>query len=232
MEGYWNLTEEIDNPSRVMFTVNRDELYKVQLKNSSLDNFIKIILRIYTGLFSSFVSIDEEYIARVSRNNKAAITSNLILLSRMHIINYIPSVKSPLLILNDERMDNNNLYISTKKYEERKNIYQSRIDSIISYASNNEMCRSVQLLHYFGQTETKDCGYCDVCLEKRKNKDSSDFENEIERKLIEILLASPRNLNELSELMEDETKTYIRILRDLIDRGGVEIKGESYFLIG
>lgn len=232
MEGYWNLTDEIDNPSRIMFTVNRDELYKVQLKNSSLDTFIKIILRMYTGLFSTFVPIDEEYIARVSRNNKAAITSNLILLSRMHIITYIPSAKSPLLILNEERMDNSNLYISSQKYDERKGIFQSRIDSIISYASNNGICRSVQLLKYFGQTDTQNCGYCDVCLEKRKESEGRSFESELERRLIEFLMAAPRSLQEISELMEDETKTYIRILRDLVDRGGVKVIDELYSLTG
>jgi len=232
MEGYWNLTEEIDNPSRIMFTVNRDELYKVQLKNSSLDSFIKIILRIYTGLFSGFVPIDEEYIARVSRNSKASIVSNLISLSRMHIINYIPSVKSPLLILNEERLDNKNLYISTKKYEERKGIYQSRIDSIISYSSNGDLCRSVQLLNYFGQADSQDCGYCDVCIEKRKEREGRSFENEVERRLIEVLISAPRTLQEISELMEDETKTYILILRDLVDRGGVTIVDERYSLLG
>jgi len=232
MEGYWNLTEEIDNPSRIMFTVNRDELYKVQLKNSSLDSFIKIILRIYTGLFSGFVPIDEEYIARVSRNSKASIVSNLISLSRMHIINYIPSVRSPLLILNEERLDNKNLYISTKKYEERKGIYQSRIDSIISYSSNGDLCRSVQLLNYFGQADSQDCGYCDVCIEKRKEREGRSFENEVERRLIEVLISAPRTLQEISELMEDETKTYILILRDLVDRGGVTIVDERYSLLG
>lgn len=232
MEGYWNLTEEIDNPSRIMFTVNRDELYKVQLKNSSLDSFIKIILRIYTGLFSGFVPIDEEYIARVSRNSKASIVSNLISLSRMHIINYIPSVRSPLLILNEERLDNKNLYISTKKYEERKGIYQSRIDSIISYSSNGDLCRSVQLLNYFGQADSQECGYCDVCIEKRKEREGRSFENEVERRLIEVLISAPRTLQEISELMEDETKTYILILRDLVDRGGVTIVDERYSLLG
>jgi len=232
MEGYWNLTEEIDNPSRIMFTVNRDELYKVQLKNSSLDSFIKIILRIYTGLFSGFVPIDEEYIARVSRNSKASIVSNLISLSIMHIINYIPSVRSPLLILNEERLDNKNLYISTKKYEERKGIYQSRIDSIISYSSNGDLCRSVQLLNYFGQADSQDCGYCDVCIEKRKEREGRSFENEVERRLIEVLISAPRTLQEISELMEDETKTYILILRDLVDRGGVTIVDERYSLLG
>ncbi len=230
-EGYWYLTEDIDNPSRIMFIVNRDELYKIQLKSTSLDSFIKVILRIYTGLFSAFVPIDEEYIARVSRNSKASVTSNLILLSRMHIINYIPSVRSPLLILNEERLDNKNLYISTKKYNERKNTYQARIDSIISYVSNNDLCRSIQLLKYFGQENSPKCGYCDVCIEERKAGDGKSYEYEIERKMIELLALAPRSLQEISELMEDETDTYIQILRDLIDRGGVKEENELYFLV-
>jgi ATP-dependent DNA helicase RecQ len=231
-EGYWVLTEEIDNPSRIMFIVNRDELYKVQLKNSTLDSFIKVILRLFSGVFSSFIPIDEEYIARVSRNSKASVISNLILLSRMRIINYIPSVRSPLLILNEERLDDKNLYISKTKYDQRRELYQSQIDSIISYSTNITDCRSVQLLKYFGQEDSLDCGYCDVCIEKKKARDGRDFVNEVERRLIEILISAPRTLQEISELMEDESKTYITILRDLIDRGGVKVVKEKYILLG
>ena len=98
-EGYIELTDEMDNPSKVKFIVNRDELYNVQLKNNSLDAFIKTLLRLYTGLFSVPVAIDEEYIAKLTRNSKAAITSSLIRLSRMGVISYSPAVRSPLLII-------------------------------------------------------------------------------------------------------------------------------------
>ena len=111
-EGYFEITDEIDNPSKVKFIVNRDELYSIQLKNTSMDAFIKTLLRLYTGMFSNLVPIDEEYIARLTRNSKAAIVSSLIRLSGMGIISYFPSIRTPLLILKTERLDDKNFYIS------------------------------------------------------------------------------------------------------------------------
>lgn len=87
------------------------------------------------------------------------------------------------------------------------------------------------MLKYFGQDDSRNCGFCDVCIGKRKEREGRNFENEIEKKLIEVLGSAPRTLQEISELLEDETKTYIQILRDLVDRGGVTVDNERYTLV-
>ena len=114
-EGYWELTDEIDNPSKIMFTVNRDELYKVQLGNVQLDTFIKSLLRLYTGLFSRITQIDESFIAKTTLDSEAGVKDKLITLSRMHIIKYIPRVRTPLMIMNYERLVESNFYLSQKR---------------------------------------------------------------------------------------------------------------------
>ena len=167
ISGYWTLTEEIDNPSRITFIVSRDELYKVQLDNDDLDYFIKSLMRIYPLLFSTYVSIDEDYIARVMIDSKVNVVNNLKILSRMHVINYIPRVKSPLLFVNNERLTESNLFISKELYEKRKAITKERMEAMISYVQDEvageKICRSRRLVSYFGQTESYDCGKCDIC---------------------------------------------------------------------
>lgn len=168
--GYWTLTEEIDNPSRIMFVVNRDELYRIQLSNSYLDTFIKALMRIYPAIFSNFVSIDEEYVARVIKNSTVKVKSMLIELSHLRVMTYIPKVRSPLICFNNERLTPENLYLSKKNYQERRDNYKNRVDAMFTYissevdfSSNNLHCRSRRLLAYFGQTESVDCGICDLC---------------------------------------------------------------------
>ena len=97
-EGYWELTDEIDNPSRITFIVNRDELYKVQLNDVELDTFIKSLLRLYTALFSRLTAIDEEYIAKVTFDSAEGVKDKLKRLSKMRVIKYIPRVRTPLII--------------------------------------------------------------------------------------------------------------------------------------
>jgi ATP-dependent DNA helicase RecQ len=229
--GYVKLTEEIDNPSRIMFIVNRDELYAIQLKNESLDSFIKSLLRLYEGLFSGYLSIDEEYIARVTRNSRAAVVSMLIRLSRMGVIGYIPGARSPLLIFLEERLEEKGLYISESEYQKRKDSFVNRTEAVIEYVNEESMCRSRYLTSYFGQREGYDCGICDICIGKRRLREGKYYLQEIERRLIEILMESPRTMEEISSMVEDESGCYLDILREMADMGGVKVDGEKIILV-
>lgn len=178
--GYWTVTEEIENPSKIMFTVNRDELYKVQLQWRELDTFIKALMRLYPGLFSNLVSIDEDFIAKMMKNSVDKIKSYLIELSRMRVITYIPKARSPLIFMVNERLTPGNLFISKKIYEQRKSIFEERLKSILDYVSeesdkDNPPCRSRRLLAYFGQKESDNCGICDLCCGDYYSKEIEDL---------------------------------------------------------
>ena len=227
-EGYWERTDELDNPSRIMFVVGRDELYKVQIDNPELDKFIKSVLRIYTALFSRLTPIDEEYIARVTMDSVMGVKEKLKQLSRLKIIKYIPTVRTPLIIMNTERLVESNLYISPKRYEERKGMFQKRIDSIISFVKNDEDCRSRQLIEYFGQEATKDCGVCDVCIKQRNNSNSGTRKKEIEKHIFSLLEEKGNTtIKEIETAAGDEYKLYLQVLREMIDNTAVAIEGDK-----
>ena len=227
-EGYWELTDELDNPSRIMFVVGRDELYKVQIDNPELDKFIKSVLRIYTALFSRLTPIDEEYIARVTMDSVMGVKEKLKQLSRLKIIKYIPKVRTPLIIMNTERLVESNLYISQKRYEERKGMFQKRIESIISFVKNDEECRSRQLIEYFGQEATKDCGVCDVCIKQRNSSNSGARKKEIEKHIFSILEERGNTtIKEIETAAGDEYKLYLQVLREMIDNSAVAIEGDK-----
>lgn len=227
-EGYWELTDELDNPSRIKFIVNRDELYIIQLKNTSLDAFIKAILRLYTGLFSNFVAIDEDYIARATRNSKAAVTSSLVLLSQMKIIKYLPNFRSPLIIFNEERLDNKNFYISETSYLNRKNSFEMRINAMFEYAENKKLCRSSALLKYFGEDNSQSCGQCDVCISKRRDKNIRKYDKELSQKILKALEDGDKSFNDLIISLGEESGQLIEVLRDLIDSGDVFQIGDLF----
>lgn len=226
-EGYWELTDELDNPSRIMFAVGRDELYKVQIDNPALDSFIKSILRIYTALFSRLTPIDEEYIARVTMDSPAGVKEKLKQLSGLRIIKYIPKVRTPLIIMNYERLVESNLYISQKRYRERKDLYQKRIESIISYVKEDSVCRSRMLIDYFGQEVKDDCGICDVCIRNRNNSNFSSRQLAVRRHILELLGKNDRmKIGQIETIAADEYKFYLQVLREMIDNGEVSANGE------
>ncbi|MFA7115947.1 MAG: ATP-dependent DNA helicase RecQ [Bacteroidales bacterium] len=173
--GYMTVTEEIDNPSRIYFKVHRDELYKVQLRDRELDEFIKGIMRIYPGLFSHHVSINETFIAKTLRQSLPKVKILLNKLSQMRLLDYKESSKSPLITFHTERLVPDNLYLSNKDYELRKTVYQHRMNSIIEYISSDidktpmhQGCRSKRLLAYFGEMDSPECGFCDLCRAAKK----------------------------------------------------------------
>ena len=226
-EGYWELTDELDNPSRIMFAVGRDELYKVQIDNPALDSFIKSILRIYTALFSRLTPIDEEYIARVTMDSPAGVKEKLKQLSGLRIIKYIPKVRTPLIIMNYERLVESNLYISQKRYRERKDLYQKRIESIISYVKEDSVCRSRMLIDYFGQEVKEDCGICDVCIRNRNNSNFSSRQLAVRKHILELLGKNGRmKIGQIETIAADEYKFYLQVLREMIDNGEVSANGE------
>lgn len=230
-EGYWELTDELDNPAKIMFTVGREELYNVQIEDMGLDSFIKSVLRIYEGVFSKLVSIDEEYISRVTKDSVAGVRNKLITLSKKKIIKYLPKIRSPFIIMNNERLYESNLRIEEKEYELKKEMFRRRIESVVAYVSNSELCRSRQLIGYFSQPAEHDCGVCDICIAKRNRRDYNTEAAKASEKIIMYIKraeAEGRKVktDEILTLSPDNYKFYSDILRGLIDNGYVVLTGE------
>ena len=163
MSGYWTLTEELDIPSKISITVSRDELYGIQLGSTEVDAFLKVLRRMYEGLYSGYVTIDEERIAAVGKYSVLAVEKKLKWLAARNVIRYIPKVKSPVLYLATERLYPENLRLDKKEYDDRVERSAKRHRAISDYAQNDDRCRSQMLLEYFGQ-KSSPCGVCDWCL--------------------------------------------------------------------
>ena len=161
--GYWTLTETLQIPAKIQFTVSRDELYRVQLGNDDTDAFVKLLLRMYTGLFTEYVPIDEEKIARAGRFAPAVVVEKLRSLSRRQILKYIPAIHAPMLNLHYERLDDRNLRLPQSEYDERVARRSGRLEALVKLVENDQECRCLQMYRYFGQDGGYPCGRCDVC---------------------------------------------------------------------
>ncbi len=221
-EGYIEFAEDVHNPSRVHFTVNRDELYKFQIANEKFDAFIKLLLRTYTGLFTEYVPIREEQLARQAGVPAETIVTYLKRLSQLHIIRYIPGRESPMIIFTEERLDNKNLRISREHYALRKEIYQKKQAKVVEYARNSTLCRSRFLLSYFGEENSPECGICDICRTKKEKADSPDEDTvTLYRAVVRLLDDHPEGLppDRLATLEVLPPERHRQALRRLTDNG-------------
>ncbi len=215
-EGYMEFTEEINNPSRVHFIVSRDDLYKFQVANESFDVFIKLLLRSYTGMFSEFVPINEETLAKKTAATRDTIYQFLVRLSSLNIIRYIPGKRTALVIFTEERLERKALMLSPDNYLYVKEKYEQRLEKMIDYAESENRCRSVIILDYFGE-ESDRCGICDVCRE-RNELDLSKYEFDIILEEIKSVLSKKNpDAEELVRMIEYPEEKVIKVIRWLLD---------------
>jgi ATP-dependent DNA helicase RecQ len=163
--GYIEYTEEQDNQARVMFTVTRNELYRLEGNSPDEDRVITALLRNYGGLFVDYNFIDESFIASQCALQPQQVYLILKSLSQKHILHFIPQKKTPYVRYLQRREDMDHVQIPPSVYEERKVLFQERIQAMINYATCDNICRSRQLLRYFGEADSHDCRQCDVCLD-------------------------------------------------------------------
>ena len=162
--GYIEYTDEQDNASRLSFTIGREELYKLRNLGEPTDRLIQTALRSYTGLFTDYAFINEDSLAIRTGLTRQQIYEMLIRLDKSHIVSYIPRKKTSYIIYTRERMDTAQIRISPAIYEERKARYERRIQAMVDYVEEDNICRSRMLLRYFGEKNEHDCGQCDACI--------------------------------------------------------------------
>ena len=225
-EGYLELTDELDNPSKVYFKVDRDDLYKFQVANADFDGFIKLLLRSYTGLFTDYVQIDEKLLAKRANVSPDLVYQFLSRLRIQKIIDYIPQKKTPFVIFPKERIDMERIKISKENYQDRKRDYLNRIEAMIHYASSGHKCRSQLLLQYFGETESVRCGKCDVCLH-RNELNISTYEFDILSAQVEKVLEQPCFYEELLQQVEGNPDNVVKIVRWLLENEKISYRVDN-----
>ena len=213
--GYLELTEDIDLPSRIHFRVNRDDLYRFQVTNAEYDGVIKLLLRLYTGLFSDFVPINEHFIAAKAGTRAEVIEKVLTVLHGKGVVYYLKPTKSPRLIFTAERLENKSLILPTDQFEWRKREAKNRLDFMIDFGESAIRCRSQQLLMYFGEKDPFACGQCDVC--KGKTQPPKEKLDELRKRIIDELKKSPLNPRELAILVGEDEKLTDLALSGLMD---------------
>ncbi|MDO4180074.1 MAG: ATP-dependent DNA helicase RecQ [Bacteroidales bacterium] len=222
--GYLEYTDEQDNASRLIFTLRRDELYKLEKNDADTEKLINVILRSYTGLFTDYAYIDEEKLEVRSGIPRQRIYELLLMLTRRRILHYIPHKKTPYIIYTRERQEKNRLIFTREVYEDRKESYAARIKTMAEYAAGDENCRSRMLLRYFGEENGHNCGICDVCLKPHPSGIRQGEFEDIENQVQHLLQEQPLPVAELMERIGGDRRKAETVLDYLIAEESVRVK--------
>ena len=223
--GYLEYTDEQDNSSRILFTIRRDELYKLREMGKEAEALIQSILRSYTGVFTDYAYISEESLAVRTGLTRQQIYNILVTLTKRRIVDYIPRKKTPYIIYTRERLELRFLHIPPSVYEERKARYEARIKAMEEYVTTENICRSRMLLRYFGEKNEHNCGQCDVCLSKRATDNLSEKSyEEVKRQILDLLSHSPLTPAETADQIKAEKEDIGQVIRYLLDEGELKMQ--------
>ncbi|MCD0489026.1 RecQ family ATP-dependent DNA helicase [Pedobacter sp. MC2016-14] len=229
-DGYVTLSENIFLQSRVLFTANHEDLYRFQIENAGYDPLIKTILRSYGGSFDQYVKINEYDIAK-----RLAVSYNMVItllnkLQERELLSYLPQTDEPQLQWILPRTDLVHLDIDTKYIALRKKIQADQINAVLSY-TEQQVCRSVQLLAYFDELHAPKCGVCDICLAEKKREDLADLISKIDFEIASLLQTGPISLDVLLSSLKSGSETErLERIRVLMDAGKIKTDSKNYYL--
>lgn len=229
-EGFLELNESFYSPSTIHLLVDQSKLYEFQIAHAKLDPLIKVLLRMYGGeLFVTYISIQEEKLAKMLNLPATEIVRALEQMDQFGIIAYNKRKDRPQVTFLTPRYDAVQLPLHIRRIEERSANSKEKARSIVAYVSNNQLCRTTQLLHYFGEESDLQCGVCDVCLAQKKEKRKAELETKIRSQVVDVLASGETfSLEALLQAMGLKNEPFvIGILREMEDEGLLETSGEG-----
>lgn len=214
-EGLIALPDREDATSTLYIPAGRDEIYRFEVNHMRLGGFLQTLMRMYPGLLTEPVAIDESRIASRLNDTVVNVITMLGELHAMKVAEYRPRPKKPQIIFPSSRIDEREVMLQPQQYDLLKDSAYQRLKAMQGYIDNTADCRTIQLAAYFGQTVAESCGCCDVCMRRNAPSDAEC------REAIKHLLASKRlPSHEISALLEDKGYTNVRaVLRNMLDRG-------------
>ena len=161
--GHLSFTEDTEFPTRVRISAPREALYEAELPHPQMIPLLETLMRNYPGIMSYSVQVDEELLAKSCDATVPWLHQLLYQLSLERLISYIPAQRCSLVYLHHVRLTPGNIDLKPERYRFLRGNAEERLEAVEAYLKDTQTCRSRQLLRYFGQEETKDCGTCDVC---------------------------------------------------------------------
>jgi ATP-dependent DNA helicase RecQ len=223
-QGFIQLNEAFYSPSKVIFLLSNEALYHFQVANASLDPAIKMLLRCYGGeLFTSFVNIQEKFLAEKMGLKQPEMVKVLEALAQKGVIEYEKQKDKPQLVFLTERYAADQLPLDVAQLKNRKAVYMEKARKVVGYMQDNSICRTRQLLAYFGEITEEKCGTCDVCVAEKKAGQRNEARAAYPGAVVTALQQGPLSLQVLTERVKPFHKEdFMEVIREMIDHREVQ----------
>lgn len=226
-EGVLQLSESVFLPSRAEFVTNKESLYEFENAYPALEEIIKTLLRTYEGIFDNAVPIYERQIGRIMLTEDDEIAAQLHQLHQYGILHYQPRRDEPQLCFLQERVSAQHLRINMARIEVLKKVYADRLAAMFAYVRNRDICRTEQLVAYFGEKESTPCGVCDICLKKKSQPIDANGFKRISDNVMTLLKETPLLFSVLQSKLPEVKRSDLMEVLQFLNEEGLVVRDEA-----
>ena len=208
------LSKQFKNKVSAQFIISSAQLFKYLENHENFNLIVKSTLRMYGGIFDQNTKIDLAKIAEKASTTEGMVTHVFQQLEKDEIITLHLAKTDAQVTFIEPREDDKTINRIAAIIEQQNELKQQQVASMIAYVENDRVCKSVQLLTYFGETDSKPCGMCSVCANTKKSAKPLDISS-IKNKVIELLEngdQSSRNMVAALNCTETDLKTVLKLL--------------------
>ncbi len=225
-ENILSFNESFQKKSYLKFTANHQYVLEYSNKFENRGTIIKALLRNYGGFFENFITIDEYYLSKKLNCSKSEFTNVLEQIHKDNIVNYMPSTHNASLQFLVPREDGKTINRISKKIISQQKNKQEKAKKLLEFIENSNSCRSKQLLAYFNENTSENCGICDVCI---ANKNTSKPPNTESIVLNLLKNNAPLSSNEITLQIPFEERIILRTLENLLTEGKIKVTDKNKY---
>ncbi len=211
-----SLSKQFNKKTSLKFVISNKALFAYLEKHPEVNVIVKTILRTYGGIFENEIKINPLLISDKASVSEDSLFATLKQLERDQVIQLSLSTTDSEISYLQPREDDKAIHRISHYIEQQNSLKYQQVHAVIDYINNDRLCKSVQLLSYFGETHVKDCGICSVCISKNK-KPSPDDITTIKKKLLALLETGDLSSRELLEQLNCSESALKKTLQLLLE---------------
>ncbi|CDF78861.1 ATP-dependent DNA helicase, RecQ family [Formosa agariphila KMM 3901] len=158
------LTKQFQNKTLVQFVISNAALFHYLDTHTELQLIVKSLLRTYGGIFEHATKINTTLVSEKASIQEQVLMRALNTLEKDEIIVLQQTKTDAQVTFIEPREDDKTINRIANVIEQQNSLKRKQVQSVLDYVDNDSVCKTIQLLNYFGEKDVKPCGVCSVCI--------------------------------------------------------------------
>jgi len=215
------LSQQFNYKSTLQFVISNAAVFQYLERHESFQTIAKSILRTYGGIFEHELAINLNLIATKASASEKEIIAVLNTLKRDGVVEFMFSNTDSEIIFIQPREDDMTINRIAKIVEQQLALKTMQVNSVLDYIKNETICKSEQLLHYFGEEITTPCGRCTVCTAKAKSA-LTNQQLPLQQQILEYIKTQSANSRTLVAHTQASREDVLKAIQSLLEHQKIE----------